>query len=239
MLFVVLVLLITIRFKVLNKSFLFNAFEKHNVYAKLPSLIADSLQNTSNLSEEEKAGYAEFIKNIPPKNIKPLAENNLTQIIDFLNGQSKDVAISFTLPGVGFENASGINWKLSQMPDKNLQKKLMMLGETDNAIIIAGIAVLTVLAGLIILFGRKIMLIDGIFVVTVGLLSKFIFIIIGGELINGQELIQKMLGLLFASLSPGITNTWIAAGGIMILLWLSMFILDICRKTQKREKSPC
>lgn len=230
-LLIIFVLLATIKFELLNKSFLFAAFEKHNTYAQLSPLIADYLQNTSNFSDEEKTAYAEFVKNIPPQDVKSLIENNLSQAIDFLNGQSQNIILSFSLPGVGFENASGIHWSLSQLPDKNLREKINSLDETGNILIIAGVVVLTILIGIIILYGRGILLTGGIFVVIVSLIGKLTFIIIGNDLMNKQELGQKMLGLLSSSLSPDITTSWLIVGGTLILLW---FIFHI--STKKHEK---
>lgn len=214
LLFVILVLLATFKFEILNKAFLFTAFEKHNAYAQLPNLVADSLP----------AEYGEFINNIPPQSVKPLVEANLGQIVDYLNGQSKDVTLSFSLQGIGFENASGIRWSLSQIKDKNLQEGLRSLNEAGNIIIIAGTVILTILIGIIVLFGRGILLINGIFIVLAGLIGKLFSIAIGDALLKGPELQQKLLGLLFSSLSPDITTSWSIVGIILIFLWLIMRI---------------
>lgn len=214
LLFVALVLLATFKFEILNKTFLFTAFEKHNAYAQLPNLVADSLP----------AEYGEFINSIPPQSVKPLVETNLGQIVDYLNGQSKDVILSFSLQGIGFEGASGIRWSLSQMPDKNLQEGLRSLNEAGNAIIIVGAVILTILIGIIILYGRGVLLIDGIFIVLAGLIGKLFSIAVSDALLKGSELPQKLLGLLLSSLSPDITTSWLIAGIILIFLWLIMGI---------------
>lgn len=231
LLFITLILLTTIRFEILNKSFLFGSFEKHNVYAQLPALLADSLPNDPNLSEEEGRELAEFVKNISPQVIKPLIDDNLTQAIDYLNGDSKDIVFSFSLQGIGFENASGIRWSLAQISDKNLREKITALNGIGNILIIAIFIILTILVGLFFLSGRGILLSGGAYIVTTSLISKFSLMTIGKELMNGQEISQKILGLLSASLFPDITNTWLLMGTLLILLWI---ILRISAKiTQK------
>lgn len=223
-LFIALILLTTIRFEILNKSFLFGSFEKHNVYAKLPFLLADSIPNDPNLSKEEKIGYAEFVRNISPQIAKPLIEDNLTQVIDFLNGQSKDIIISFSLNGIGFENTSGIRWSLAEIPDKNLQEKIRESNGIGNLLIIAGLIVLAILTSLFFLSGKAILLSGGVYIIIISLISKYLLMTIGKELMNGRELSQKLLGLLSASLFSDITTTWLVMGVMLILLWLTLHI---------------
>lgn len=234
-LFITLILLITIRFELLNKSFLFGSFEKHNVYVQLPALLANSIPNDPNLSGEEGKGLVEFAKNISPQVLKPLIEDNLTQVIDFLNGRSKDIVLSFSLQGIGFENASGLRWSLSQIPDKNLQEKIKMLNGIGNTLITAGFVILIILVILFFLYGRltvpkqlfggrSILLSTGIYVLAISTIGKLSIMAIGKELINGREPSQKILGLLSASLFSDITTTWLIMGGVLILLWLALHI---------------
>lgn len=213
-LFIALMLLITIKFELLNKSFLFGSFEKHNVYAQLPTLLADSLPKDQ----------AEFAKNISPQIVKSLIEDNLTQVIDFANGDSKDIIISFSLQGLGFENASGIRWSIAQIPDKDLQEKIKSLNGAGNTLTIAIGIILAILVGLFWLSGKTILLSGGVYIVATGLIGKFSLITIGKELINGQEISQKIMGLLSNSLFPDIINTWLIMGGVLILIWLAMKI---------------
>lgn len=234
-LLITLILIATIRFELLNKSFLLDSFEKHNVYKQLPILLASSLPNDPSLPEEEKIAYTEFVKNIPPQVIKPLIEDNLTQVIDFLNGRSKDMVISFSLQGIGFQDASGIRWSLSQIPDKDLQERIKAANGIGNALIIAGGIMLTILVGLFFLYGRlstpkkllggrSILLSAGVYILVISAICKFSITTVGKELINGKELSQKILGLLVASLSPDIITTWLIIGSVLILLWLALFI---------------
>lgn len=228
LLFIALILLATIRFEFLNKTFLFGSFNKHNIYVQLPNLLASSLPNDPNFSEEEGKGLAEFVKNISPQVIKPIIEDNLTQVLDYLNGESKNVVISFSLQGIGFENASGIRWSLSDLPDKNLQDKIKALNGAGNLLTIAGIIVLAILVGLFFLSGKVILLIGGLSITVISLIIKFLLMVIGRELINGREPSQKLLGLLSSSLFSDITTTWLIAGVILILLWL---VIKIRRRT--------
>lgn len=234
-LLITLMLVISIKFELLNKSFLFENFEKHNVYAQLPLLLTGSLSDNQSLSEEERIAYAEFVKNISPQVIKPLIEDNLTQVIDYLNGESRDIVLSFSLQGIGFENASSIRWALSEMPDKNLQDRIKMVNGIGNTLIIAGGIMLIIFTGLFFLYGRlitpksllggkSILLSAGTYILIASAISKFSVMTITKELMNGKEPSQKILGLLITSLFSDIITTWLIIGGVLILLWLGMKI---------------
>ncbi len=223
-LFILLMLLITIKLELLNKSFLFGSFEKHNVYAQLPSLLASSLPNDPSLSNEEKIGYTEFIKNVSPQVIKPLIEDNLTQAIDYLNGQSKNIVLSFSLNGIGFQDASGLRWSLSETTDKNLQERVKAFNGVGNTMIFAMGIILVALVGLFFLSGRTILFLGGTYIIATSLISKLSLMTVGKELMNGQEISQKILGLLSVSLLSDITTTWFFMGSMIILLWLALYI---------------
>lgn len=225
-LFIVLMLLVTIKLELLSKSFLFGSFEKHNVYAQLPTLLASSRPNDPSLSGEEKIGYAEFIKNISPQVVKPLIEDNLSQVIDYLNGQSKNIVLSFSLNGIGFQDVSGLRWSLAETTDKNLQERIGAFNGVGNTMIFAMGIILVALVGLFFLSGRTILLSGGAYIAATSLISKFSLMAIGKELINGKEISQKILGLLSASLISDITDTWLIMGCVLILLWLILRIMS-------------
>lgn len=230
-LLIALMLLITIRFELLNKSFIFTAFEQQKVYAQLPSLVADYLYNNADFSDQERFVYSEFAKKISPAMIKSITENNLTQFLNFLNGQSKNVALSFSLPGLGFQDASGFSWSIAQIPDKTFQENIKLLNGINNTFLAA---ILVVFAALIVLFllygvlstpinlleGKTLLISGGLFIVIVSLFCKIFLVALGKELIASQVLSQKVFGLLSASLFPAITTTWLIMGGILVLLWV-------------------
>lgn len=230
-LFIALMLLITIRFELLNKSFLFGSFEKHNVYAQLPPLLASSLSNDIILSGEEKIGYAEFIKNISPQVIKPVIEDNLSQVIDYLNGQSKNIVLSFSLNGIGFQDVSGLRWSLAETTDKNLQERIGAFNGAGNTMIFAMGIILVALVGLFFLSGRTILLSGGAYIAATSLISKIFSTSIDNELINNSGTSQKLFGLLSTSLFPDIITTWLLMGILLILLWI---ILRISAKIRRK-----
>ncbi len=222
-LFILLVLFATIRLEILNKSFLFATFENHNIYTQLPSLLASSLlPNDHNLSE--------FAKNISPQVVKPLVEDNLSQIIDFLNGSSKNILISISLQGIGFENTTGIHWSLSDIPDKNLQKRIQAVNGIGSTLIVACIIIFISLIVLFFIYGRltkpkqlfggkALFLSSGIYIVITSLGIKLFLMTITKDLLNGKETSQQMLGLLSNSLFADTTTTWLIIGTVLILFW--------------------
>ncbi|MDP2638512.1 MAG: hypothetical protein Q8P26_05635 [Candidatus Levybacteria bacterium] len=231
----ILVIISTLKFEILNKSFLFGSFERHNIYSQLPNLLASSLPNDPNIPEDEKISYTDFAKNISPQIIKPLIEDNLKQIIDFANGQSKNIVISIAISGVGFRDTSGIYWSLSELPDKNLQKNIQSMNGLGNVLIFTFGITLLILTGLFFLYGkmftpkdplggRIMLLVSGIFIAAISVFIKIILMIIGKELLNGAEPSQKLLGLLATSLFPEMTTTWLVVGIVLILLWTGLYI---------------
>jgi hypothetical protein len=224
LLFVILIFIVTIKFELLNKYYLFGAFEKHNIYAKLPELVVDSLAKDPRFSQKEKTEYREFANNLSPQIVKPIVENNLIQVINFMNGKSKSITISFSLNGIGFENSSGLYWSSSQVADKNLQKQIEAINGTGNLLNFAGIIVLIFLINLFFLSGKIIFLSGGIGIIVASLISKILISVFGKELINRPEILQKLLGLLSVSLFSDITTTWLVAGGILIILWLALHV---------------
>jgi hypothetical protein len=223
-LFFILILLVTVRFELLNKSFLFENFEKHNVYAQLSTALIDSLSKNSSFSKKEKADYAEFIQNLSPQIIKPIIENNLVQILDFLNGKSRDIVISFSLQGIGFQDASGFRWSLAEASDKNLRENISILYGISSTLTIAIAIILAILVAHFVFFGKSIFLSGGIGTIIISLIGKYYLTIVGKELIDAPVFLQKLLGLMFSSLFFDIVTTWLVMGGLLILFWLGLHI---------------
>ncbi len=84
--------------------------------------------------------------------------------------------------------------------------------------------ILVALVGLFFLSGRTILFLGGTYIIATSLISKLSLMTVGKELMNGQEISQKILGLLSVSLLSDITTTWFFMGSMIILLWLALYI---------------
>jgi hypothetical protein len=223
-LFLVLILFLTIKFELLNKSFLLNNFEKHNVYTQLPTLLTISISDNKTFSKKEKTEYGEFIKNVSPEIIKPIIQSNLIQVLDFLNGQSKDIIISFSLQGIGFQDASSFHWSLSETLNKDLREKVNILYGINNSLTIAIGIMLAILVAHFVFFGKSIFLSGGIGIIIISLIGKLYLATTGKELMRAPMFSQKLLGLMFSSLFSDIVTTWLVMGALLVLLWLGLHI---------------
>ena len=91
LLFLNLVTLGTIYFRLLNQSYLFKSFEKSNLYGKIPGVLAKSLLNDADLSFEEKLAFSAIAPNIPVSFVEDVVERNTIQVLDFLHGKNDDI----------------------------------------------------------------------------------------------------------------------------------------------------
>lgn len=218
------ILLATFRFEILNKSFLFGTFQNHKVYEKLSNILINSLPNDPNLLKEEQLGYSQIINNISPADLKDVAEKSLSQIIDYVNGDSNDVVIGTNFNGVN------IQWSLSKAP-KEITEKIKIVNGLGKILFYALGVELILLIVLFFLYGKlttpkswtggkTLLLTVGINLTLISIISKFSMSVVGKELDKGAEPSQRLLGLLFSSLFPEITTIWLLVGIMSILVFL-------------------
>jgi len=80
----------TLRFEILNSSFIFSSLERNNIYEKIPPEFAKSIPNDPNISKDERGNYAKIVADVPAAQIKNVFERNLSSILNFFDGKSKD-----------------------------------------------------------------------------------------------------------------------------------------------------
>ena len=120
------------------------AFEKENIYQRLPNLIAQALSvaaqdaDSSNplallrsLSEEEWEIF--MVELLPPVQLKTLAEDAVGQLMGYLNGENDQVVLSLTSLKTHMSSPQGINaiyGLLKAQPDCTLEQlTTMALGQ--------------------------------------------------------------------------------------------------------------
>lgn len=233
---IVLLLLTTIRFQILNSSFLFSNFQKHGVYQDMPQMLAESLSNDPNMEKADRASYADMAKGVKPEDIQKLIESNLTHVFDFIYGKSTDVTFMFPV-ALGTAQEQDINFSLSQNPE--MEKRLATFSGVGNSLTIVWVVLIFILGGLFALYGRvvgawwkarRLLAYSGFSILLLGVLAKIESITIGKELLKGKEPSQKILGLLVNSLLPDVTITWIIIGVALVIIW---FILRMSKKIAK------
>lgn len=223
--FVLALILGTMVFRLMNKTFLFESFETHGVYENLPKAMALALPNDPKLDAETSSGVAAVLNQMSPELFKSILETNLSQILDFLNGESTDVALR--LPAVELAitgMTKDIKWSLSEnAPPDIRQEYIAAVGKIRMFVGIAWAALggallmLTILYSLLskpkILRGDSTLLIpSGLLATSIGILGKVLISLIAGADMTGREPSEVLLFQFTNSLLPGITSFWLTIG---------------------------
>jgi hypothetical protein len=129
-----------------DAEFYIRALEEENVYQRLPELTAQSLALAAqrsqggtvlslfrNLSEDE---WRVFVSNLfPPEVLRAEAENVVTQLMDYLNGERDSVTLSLTDIKAYLGSQAGIDTifgMLKTQPDCTVEQlTAMAMGQTD------------------------------------------------------------------------------------------------------------
>lgn len=229
---ILLLLLATIRFELLNSSFLFWSFQRNNVYTKLPTVLAQSLPNDPHIKRDEQGDYANIVNSINPQTTQRIIESNLQQILNYINGKSDDITIRIFAKDFAILDGSDIKWSLSQMQQHDAQtseNRFAFIQGLGNKILLVLFIIFSILIGLFLLYGRltnpksllggkKLVLITGILTCVLGIALRIFSFIIEKSLQQKLEPSQAILKLLASSLFPDISITWIILGGVLILM---------------------
>lgn len=143
----------TLRFEVLNSSFVFSSFERNGVYEKLPSAFAKALPNDPNLSREEGAQFGQSMSAINPAAAKVVIEKNFSNVLDFLNGKAQDINISISPAELGIPEGATLSWSTNDASQERSGIFLIFYG-IGNKLLIAFAVLLIILGFLYKLAGR-------------------------------------------------------------------------------------
>jgi hypothetical protein len=230
LLFIIFLLISTLRFEILNSSFVFSSFERGQVYQRLPKALAESLPNDPNLPEDEREDYSEIVSSIKPEGVKKVVEENLAQFIDFLNGKQKDINVSISSKDVAVLGGSDVKWSLSQHPEiQNSQGANMAYG-VGNKLLLVWVLLLLILLGLIKLVGMRLLLVGGVVSILLGLFLKLFLIVINSAPMGKAEPSQALLGLMVISILPDTSISWVTLGLILVISWIVLTKVARARK---------
>lgn len=216
---IIFLLLTTVYFQLLNSSFLFATFDKFEIYQKIPQLLAQSLPNDPNLSEEEQREYAKIAGQISPDLVKQAIEPNLLTMLNYLHGKRDDLVIIFPalIPEMG-----EIKWTPEQSPAATAQSIAKFHGAA-NKVLMLWFVVLAILIGIFWINKKPATLLT-----SGGLIIFFSLVLLVGcwflshTLTDGIEPSQKLLGLLSVSLMPVIFAGWLVIGIVVLALGIAV-----------------
>ncbi len=149
--FTVALLSSTLKFGLLNYTFWSTAFEKHDIYSSLSGVIKNSV-TTQVGKEGGKGSDVEVLTDlITPENTKDVVNNNLSNLIDFLNGKAKEIIVYVPInkapKGLLPKNIAELN---NEMTLTQLGEKFNIAGLNDlplNNLNRAGDTILYIFAG--------------------------------------------------------------------------------------------
>jgi len=220
------IILGTLRFELLNPVFVFSSLERNHVYEKLPSQFAESITNDPNLSDEEKENYQKIIASISPLQAKDVSRKNLSGVLDFINGKSKDLRFYISASSLGFIQGKDIGWSMSENEGT---KGLMVFYGIGNKILIGFIITAFILAAFYFALKKYIFLTAGIVLLLLGIVGKAFLLVIAANT-PSIEPSQVLLLLLSNSVLSDIAISWIGIGILFIVIWFFMRKIIVDKK---------
>lgn len=215
-LFALFLILTTLKFQVLNYTFIIESFQSNKVYDKLQGFLKA-------VSVESKG---ETHIDLTPVLAQQIVEANLKEILSFANGQSKDILLSIPEQ----EKIS-----VSKLMDNRVPKTYFEHGQRAGEYsLYAWIVCLILLIGLIYtLFrlGKKDKWTELFFIVIflifiiLGLLARFFLMHMATDLVKGVEPAQHLLAILASSIFPEIINTWIFITVFLAIISITVLML--------------
>jgi len=210
----------TLRFELLNSSFVFSSLERNGIYEKLPSELGRSLVNDPNLQEEEKEGYTKIISAIPPAKFKKLFETNISGVFDYLNGGADDITLSLSPSDLGIPFGGDINWSLSKTPPQEFRERVKVVYGIGNILLGVLVVLIVLLFLLFRVAGRAVLLITGILAVVLGGVGRLFLWVVSSNTPVNAEPSQVLLRLLSISILPDIAISWLFLGAVFIGVWV-------------------
>lgn len=242
----------TLSYRLLDKDFLFTAFEGAELYENLPEMLASSLSNDANLSEEEKVGITTIVQNINPELAKSMIENNLAQVLDYIHGETSTIHFYIPTAQMGIpEMTEDFDWSLEESTALDLKEKIKLFNGSfvllQRGLWILG-GLLGVLMTLYALMSRPkvfpalshLLLYSGSSAVFFGLVGKIVVSQIPTVDPRTREPAEILVDQLMKALLPGIFSFWLTIGlilsGIAVLIKVVVKLNTDFNGAHKKEK---
>lgn len=236
LLFSLWIILSSLYFLLLNENYLIASFERHNVYTRVPKLLAESLPSDPNLTDDERLAYSLIFTNIPPKFIEKILVDNVSSVGNFIHGRRDNLIVSLPAKELGISQAN-LEWSMSRDADLKTRSQLEGLHGVATKILILWIIVLIGIVSLFLVYGKvtnskkmlggyHLLLVSG---TSLTVLSAVLFIVfhqLSVELLKGIEPSQKILGLLLSTILTEVSFAWIVTGVIVVTLGIVLKLIS-------------
>lgn len=194
--FVLFLLSTTLKFQLLNYSFIVDSFDRNHVY--------DKVEGFSKAVRTESKGETDI--NLTPKLAKEIVETNLKEILSYANGKSADILLS--IPG---EEKTPLSKLAPHFP----KQQLVYIHRLGTYSLIAWIVSLILILVIAFFLNRIYLIIFSLVFIILGILARFFLIQMARDLVKGNEPSQHLLAMLASSILPEIVNTWIFIAAVL------------------------
>ncbi len=236
--FAVFLISTTFKFGLLNYSFWTSSFSKHNVYQSLSESIKKYFTDQVNAEGGNKGDVSVLTDLITIENTKDFVDNNLSNFIDFLNGNAGElvvyVPISRAPQGLLPKNIASMN---NELTVKQLAEKFNVAGldqlPLQNLSRVGTVVFYAFVASGVLLVVLMIMLLwitesDSRFISTgiALLISGGICIVLARSVTVVSMSLDKnsIIGAVAPALAAGIVNIW-TYGGVGLVMFGALMLL--------------
>jgi hypothetical protein len=220
----------SIKFQLLNESFVLGSFRNHNVYEKIPGFLESALEEQSeDLDEEELEGYSGIAKQFTPVVAQEIVETNIKEILSFMTGKSDEIIVFFPARklGIQLDKDMGDRIPLTTIAPNFPKKHLEYMSNVGKWVTIGWVMAITLCAVLLLLhyqLGRKkktkataiLLMFSSLTIIIFGLIAHFFFIQITHDLAESKEPSQRIISILSSSSLPDMINTWMVISVVFL-----------------------
>jgi hypothetical protein len=211
-----------LNFQLLNGHYLFNAFERHNLYEELPQLLAQSIPNDPKLSEEEKEGYIQILSSLPPDTVEKIIEDNISSALGFIHGSDNNLTLSLPANDIGIATEN-ITWQ----PNSEVREIIEVFSGIGTIFLIIWMGLLVLLVLIFYIYKKlpqsrvdKLLIINGSVIFLAGILLEIFFFFVVRTFPQNFEPAQALIRSLFSSIFPEIAMLWMLFGLITVFISL-------------------
>lgn len=249
-LFVVIVILfsisLTLKFQILDANFWKNTFNDNGTYSQLSVVIKNNLESQVVTGGGSKGDAAALTDLVTPANVKDVIENNIDNLLGFINDGTKDIFVYLPVDKIPAEFLPVTKNKISEetklqdlLNEFNIQgvsavqiEQIKTIGMVANVtlilsiIVMVGILFALNLSGLTLFFG-------GLFVGVGAIIIVFLENAITLGLSSEQNMVVVILRIVSPPVLQKISSFWLPESLIMIVVGV---ILLFIKKSYTKSK---
>jgi hypothetical protein len=229
---------LTLKFQILDSNFWKKTFDDNGTYSQLSTVIKNNLNNQVAAGGGIKSDTAPLTSLVTPENVKDVVENNIDNLLGFINGSKKDIFVYLPIDKIPVEFLPVTKNKISKetklqdvLNEFNIQgvsaiqiEQIKTIGMVVNVTLILSIIVMIGIlyalnfSGLTLFFGG---LFVGVGAIIVVFLENAITLGLSGE----QNMVVVILRIVSPPVLQKIYNLWLSESLVMIVVGVLLFFI--------------